>query len=1616
MDDRISRILELERRIREERSELDSLAEITDIGDDYYIQNKLKYLQAEIEYLNSQCSLLSNMTVAGKSAASESNTVAQTPVETQGIRTWVRDRETYDEPVNVPETDKVVSETVIPAVEEPASVSIEPAVDETASAFVEPITEDIAVAAVEPVAEEAASASVAEDAGYAPIESAETIEKAEGAVSESIEAAAAQEPVLETLEELHDISLVEEESIKEAEPVAEEIASAVEETASEEQPQDISLVEKETEPAVEDIVVAAEETVPEIIEAAAVEAAAEEPVSETVEPAFDKEYEVEQTIEIKSIPESVKTEGKQKKKASLENRIGLLVMPILAATLIFASIILLASALPESIGNVLKQITMFVAGFVFVGTGLFLHLKKKGGAFGQVLMAIGVGELFVSLAVCRFVFKSFSDLGLFIAIFIWSALLIILKRFANILFQVIGEIGVSVAVNFGVCYSLATDMHNGIYMIIAFYALTGFLYYFLFKFKGSLANIIIFHAFNIINIIFMSTGALLGLDNGLLACGILGALSVFFALLASIDIIVTFRSDSAVDQIFGAAVNFVYSVIVFATSFFSVSYLILSDMGFDKTVLIDRFRELPAIVGETRWIAIAVPCALISLIILLVEFVWTEKIPKYASQATLLFVVLGALLCSHTSFKFGFVIAMFALTLFGYIRKNHVLKTASLLFYVIYAFIPGEDLMRIIAGLSMAILILTLLYAAKEQYLFAYKLCVYFALILYSIMVSFSVFDTTSLFGIKPVVIIAFISLLNLMMMFTPLAKNKDKVFDIAIIPEIINIITVPAALVTAFVIKIDGSTIGYLPVLTAFIMIIVSIFRGYLQKRAACRICSIVSLVFAVICLTPYDYSAFWFAIISIGLAIALMYIKKDSYSFIDKLCYFIITLGFAGTCVWYFVDELKIFTGTDTFLFLTYNKYSYYLLIEVWFIAATVLTLIFMFTGLSKTADKTRNDFEWVTFITLAFLVLSAMAEMHYDIRARQNYYIPLAVICVITFVWLIHGFVVGKNKEKIAVLSTLYLMIPLSLSIYIETEYCIFATVVSVLFLLLLYIKKEDYNVFYKDAVFAYMFANCFLIPSSFSKQLDNLEYIKTTGIMLIAATAITLIYKFTILSKNPDTKENDYHIRTFIAESLTAGIAAYFLAAFRDDVNYIPSAILLILGIVWTLHGFISNKKTEKIAFLVMMFLIACLSWAYVPWIYVATVVILTVLFIAMLYIKSESYSFVYKIAIYLLTLANCVICPVLFIDELARVAWLDVGGTVLLALFVVSLLFKFTSLSKNPDSEDDFYWMTYGTLVVVGIYAAILMPVFEEAGNWVPAIVIALVLCVWLIHGFAAERMSEKIAVISGAFLIATISMLFNPVMYVVISAAVIIVFLFLMYTQENAYSYIFKLLLYSLSLLNAIIWPLLFRETLAQLNILVPANAIFALLFTVNTVFRFTPLVRNPETDQRDMRFISIAVSHALVLTGIGITFALEAPADVLSCVITLILIPIATAWAWTGEEDDNPVIWKYFAVVEYVFVPFVLCYALQAPNYVSSIVGIVLAVGCIVLGFVMKMKGVRIYGLVISMIMIFKLSLIDFEKSSVVAYALSFLIAGISCLIISMLYYFVNAAMADKE
>ena len=1126
----------------------------------------------------------------------------------------------------------------------------------------------------------------------------------------------------------------------------------------------------------------------------------------------------EETVEIKKISKPV-VEGK-KKKASLENRIGLLVMPILAATLIFISVILLASALPESIGNIVKQITMIAAGYSFIGTGLILKKKKKGGAFGQILMAIGVGELFVSLVVCRFVFKSISDLWLIILIFIWSAGLVILKRFSNTLFQLIGEIGVLIAITVGTFYP---KFHDGgfkdMLVIAVFYALTTIIFYFVFKLRSKTSNGIIFHSFNIVKLDILTLGICF-CGSPVLPYGITGIILATAGLALAADAVFSLKGETLAQKIAGPVLAIGYSFQMFFASLLGVLYLLAGN------IKVFEFWNVINLIFDKRAQMIFISAIFIVALILLVEFVWKKHTSKYITEGILAMILLGSFACSVPTVKYGFLAMMILFTLLGYVRKNHVLKISALLFYIGYAFLPGEVQFRICVGLIMGTAVLCLIYLTKKQYWFAYKVCVFFSLILYAITISFYVSKTSSQFGLGWIMLLAFTAFLTILTMFSGLSKNKEKESDFVII--------------LSMVICEKGGTLGYIPLLIGFALVIISSFRGFMQNRILCRINSILALSVGIITLTSFDYSAFWFATIAIALGLTLMYIKKERYSFAEKLAYFVLLLIYPGVGVRYFSEALCDLSAVSCFAICTAVDAAF--------------VLLFKFSFLSKNPERDENDFDWITFIAGALVIVAAIAIIPFGEISDGFTLLAFTVMFVLTFVWLINGFLADRNKEKIAVLAVVLITL---LTAFVcegfEIAFGFFTVITAVAFLVLLYIIKESYHMVYKAVMYGEILLGSILVPCLFRDTLADIKYLGVEGVILLAVLAVTLLFKFTVLARNANTKENDMSIITFIAD--------------------------------------------------------------------IATV-----------------------------------------------------------------------------------------------MYAQALVWIFNEEGNYVSTAVLALMICIWLIHGFVSKEIKYKIAFIASMFMMALFAWAFVPTMYVVISSVLTVLFFVLLYTTENAYSFWQKIAMYSLTMIHAIICPVLYKTTLETLDVLITANVAFLALVIINTLFRFTPLSKDPETDESDMSFVTFIVCHVLVVAGLIITFAYEGPADILSGVLTLVLIPMGTVWIWNKEESIPVTIGKYAFVTEYVFIPFILCYAFPSPAYVSSIIGIVLSVGCIVLGFAMKMKGIRIYGLVISMIMIFKLSLIDFEKSSLLAYALSFFIAGISCLVISMLYYFVNAAVGEKK
>lgn len=1403
MDENISRIAELEKRIRAEKRELESIAEIFESSNEIDAKNKLKYLKAELEYLNSQCQLLSDM------------------VEEKPVKESVQDLSTPKKTITPIATKEKISPAPI-SKERTSPVAFEKNVSEKP----EPI-ERKAVEKPEALKETGKEKTVGE------------VEQKEKRFTES----SYTENKDNTFTPRTRIWVRDNNPAVEEKP-ADNVA-AKSESSSDKSQKTILDVAKETIQT-EDVVseIKAESTKYEedkINETAAVsdEKKETESVKEEKEPVdiLPEEYEVEQTIEIKKIPESVKTK-EEKKKSSIENRIGLWVMPILAATLIFISVILLASALPEVIGNIIKQITMVVAGFSFAGIGVVLKKKKKGGAFGQVLMAIGAGELFVTLVVSRFVFKSINDLWLFILILVWSVAIISLKRFSSVLFQTIGEIGVSIATIFGVCYSVANG-HSGLIVVAAFYAISAVVYYLLFKIRGETANKIIFHSFNIVKIAFVAVGAALAINNGFILSGILGYILVVLGLLSAVDAVFTFKSSSMLDCVYGPVSNIFYAAQIYFSAFISTMYLVMKGKGYGiDSVSISNLEDLLSSLSDSRWMMIVAATPLLVILFILLEYVWKELFPKYWGEIMLVLGIMISLMFSHETINYGFIFMIILLTVLGYARKSMVLKVASLSYYILYAFGCDSGILRIIVGLLTAIAVLTLLYTVKEQYSFAIKICVYFALLLYSVTVSNSMTESASLFGLREVIIVSFAATLNLAMMFTGLAKNKEKNYDFAVISELMNIIISPAALIIALVIKMNNGGLEFVALLIGFVLIIVSILRGFLQERILCRVNALLSLFISLVVLAAFDYMAFWFLPTAIILGIVMMYIKKDKYSVWEKLLYYLAALGGTITCTFYFRESLTV----SNMFFEEFN---------VCLIAMTAIALLFKFTGLAKKPGFENRDFDWATYITFAALATFSLGCI--GLFKEKQFWIPFILIVFISLIWLINGFIREKHEEKIAVIIFLYFM----------------------------------------------------------------------------------MIFQ-----------------------------------SFKTDVAY--SIYALVFG----------------------------------------------ALFIAFLYIKKDAYSVWYKIAIYVQLFLNGILIPILFREYFTEYTLMVITSIILVSILCITVIFKFTPLSKDKEGNEDFHFVTLPAFCLIGFYSLVLSPFYHNPDNPLPGIALMVISLIWLINGFLKERLSEKIALIVFAFLMTFFSLAFMPAIYTILMVLLIVGYLFFLYKKTDAYALWQKITIYVLAIFNAIAIPILFRSTLEMLEVFVTLNVVFILLCLVNTLFRFPPLALNPDSDESDMRWFVLINNHILVFFGIIFTFILEAPADILTGLLTLVMVPIATAWIWREDDEDNVTftIYKYLSVTEYVLVPFVLCYAMSAPAYISSIAGILLAVGCIVLGFVVKMKGIRIYGLVVSMIMVFKLALVDFEKSSLLAYALSFFIAGISCLIISMLYYFVNAAMAERE
>ena len=89
---------------------------------------------------------------------------------------------------------------------------------------------------------------------------------------------------------------------------------------------------------------------------------------------------------------------------------------------------------------------------------------------------------------------------------------------------------------------------------------------------------------------------------------------------------------------------------------------------------------------------------------------------------------------------------------------------------------------------------------------------------------------------------------------------------------------------------------------------------------------------------------------------------------------------------------------------------------------------------------------------------------------------------------------------------------------------------------------------------------------------------------------------------------------------------------------------------------------------------------------------------------------------------------------------------------------------------------------------------------------------------------------------------------------------------------------------------------------------------------------------------------------------------------------------------------------------------------ALSEILYIYSIVSMVVALVCIIAGFVSKSKSMRMYGLILIMLCVLKLVTIDINSENSISRVLAFVVGGIVCFIISGIYNFLEKKLTEQQ
>ena len=377
-------------------------------------------------------------------------------------------------------------------------------------------------------------------------------------------------------------------------------------------------------------------------------------------------------------------------KKDLESVVGKSWMGAIASVLIFISIIMFATLLLPVLTDTLKMIAMFVVSFSVTSVGLMKLKKNADSPFYLAISGCGIGSIYISILLSNMYFKMTNDIVLYVFILIWSLFVCYLSRKRSVLFEVIGQSGILIAVGFGVTLCRANHDAAKLLFLTAFFMITASIFMYSHLKKTLSGNMISFW-YTYVGISLLLAG-LVGVRETIEA----DIIAVLLVIYIGTMIAVAFKRELDKPVILGVLTTlYVINLFICLGRFFE------SDTALSSVML----------------------CVCV-IILVLSEWKCKERISadKIALQVPqLLFILIFTAILDVGTDQIRVFVLAYAFLAGGYWRRNRIFQYASLVY--LFLFVCSDiGILGFVLGITYFITSFACSYIMKEQYCVSIKI------------------------------------------------------------------------------------------------------------------------------------------------------------------------------------------------------------------------------------------------------------------------------------------------------------------------------------------------------------------------------------------------------------------------------------------------------------------------------------------------------------------------------------------------------------------------------------------------------------------------------------------------------------------------------------------------------------------------------------------------------------------------------------------------------------------------------------------------------------------------------------------------------------------------------